>query len=210
MDLRSDCQNLPNLSVTSALTLASTMMSAVATALLVFLTWREVRKLSRTLGESKFLAADLHELLLEGSVALDQPWDLPSQSGGSTSILRRVESATHLPSYERVVFEFAGQIPGISVTPLRLEDMGRIGVAGACGVTLTFNPATSSVPGAQDEASSRPVKTLRRNLQDIQDVHEESPEPPTLVWHIGVRSNQLRYRLTRISGRRVVVDIFRA
>jgi hypothetical protein len=209
LELNATCQNMTSLSLSAWVTLISAVLSAAATVWLAYVGARELPRLTRSLGESKFLAADLHELLVEGSMALDEPSTLPSESADANAVLRRVESATHQPSYERVVFEFAGHSPGVTVTPLRLEDMGIIGLAGACGVTLTFDPATSTRPGALEQASSRPVMKLRKNLRDIVDILEASPGPPKLAWHIGVRACELRYRLTRVSSRRIVVDFFR-
>jgi len=135
-----------------------------------------------------------------------QPFTCIDRTGGTTgasSQLKTVRTAPH-PGYDRIVFEFTGQIPSYdlsrqdSATFVRDASGQPVTLDGSVGIKLVFRntDATSGVP-----ADARPALTSVKEIAQIGNFER------VLSYGIGLASSQC-VRVLELSGpARLVVDV---
>lgn len=135
-----------------------------------------------------------------------QPFTCTDRSGGTTgasSQLSTIRTAPH-DGYDRIVFEFSGQIPSYdlsrqdSATFVRDASGQPVTLGGTVGIKLVFRntDAASSIP-----ADAKPALTSVREIAQIGNVER------VLSYGIGLASSQC-VRVLELSGpARLVVDV---
>jgi hypothetical protein len=135
-----------------------------------------------------------------------QPFTCTDRSGGTTgasSQLKTIRTAPH-DGYDRIVFEFSGQIPSYdlsrqdSATFVRDASGQPVTLDGSVGIKLVFRntDATSGVP-----ADARPALTSVKEIAQIGNFER------VLSYGIGLASSQC-VRVLELSGpARLVVDV---
>jgi hypothetical protein len=135
-----------------------------------------------------------------------QPFICTDRSGGTTgasSQLSNIRTAAH-DGYDRVVFEFSGQIPSYdltrqdSATFLRDASGQQVPLDGSVGIKLVFRNA--------DVASAVPLDEKPR-LTSIREIAQIGSFERVLTYGIGVSTSQC-VRVLELSGpARLVVDV---
>jgi hypothetical protein len=134
--------------------------------------------------------------------------DVPRQ--GAPSVLTAVRAAGHA-GYDRVVFEFSGDVPGYHVEyvdrPVRDCGSGDPKpVAGDAWLEVRFFPAHAHDEQGQPTVPSR---ELRPNLPNVLEIERTCDFEAVVTWVLGVRSPG-RYRVLELSApSRFVVDVRR-
>ena len=187
---------------------AAVVTAAVAVCGIV-LVWRELPSLRRQLAGKEYIAEELEALIREGAQSPDEGLRVAPVSAAPV-LLAHVRTGRHDPVFDRIVFEFIGEVPGYEIWPLGADALSERGVQGVWGLHVRLEPCRLRLLDGPDagELSLGGTRGSPR-YPAMTDYRLVDDDEVACEWMIGTPARTHYLVLPLADPPRLVVDFFR-
>lgn len=163
----------------------------------------------RQLTSSQFIADELSELLTNMAREPNESAELPGSDG--VSLLRQVRAGRHDEVFDRIVFEFVGDAPSCSISPLSRTQLIAHEAQGDWGLGVTLNPCRVRYgDGPQQSQLSVDPTHQRPDYPALSEFKLASESATACTWVIGCPKAARYLPFNLPDPARIVIDIYRA
>jgi hypothetical protein len=134
----------------------------------------------------------------------------PAPGGPTTALLLAVRTAEQ-GTFDRITFEFQGELPGYSVQyvepPIIADASGlEVDIDGSGFIQIRMEPAAGHDPDTGDETYTGPLE-LKPDLPSLLEAERTGDFEAVLTWVLGL-SEEADFRVTTLEGPpRLVIDV---
>lgn len=121
--------------VLDAVVAGASILAAAGTLALAWVGVRNLPPIRRRLTETEFIVGEMHELLQMQARRPDQSMSKDHNLSEST-LLVDTRVGRHEPAFDRIVFEFLGELPGYAIAPLDAAELADRELRGDWGLSV--------------------------------------------------------------------------
>ena len=185
------------------------VIAAGATVILARLAWREIPSIKQELTANKFVVEELGELIQKGAKGPHEQF-VRKHDALEPVRLSDIRYARHEPVYDRIVFDFVGELPSITIVPLTGDQLAELDVQGVWGISVLMSPCRAQYKDGPSQGFLAPRCIAGSpGYPTIRNYRLVTKEEAVCEWAIGC-GYETRYVPTELdSPPRLAIDFYR-